>query len=272
MVRPGLIALDLDGTLLTHDKLISPGNRYAVRQAIDAGVHVVLASGRMHEATCRYAHMLDMDDDTPVISYNGALVRTVGGETLLDKPVQAEYADYIIEYTSLHGLHLNYYLDDTLYVAEMDRWSRLYNERTGSVPNPVGDLSRFKGESPTKLIIVDSLDVTNGLLGPMRGHFGDTLYITKTDDEYLEFMNRDAGKGSALEVVARRLGVARENVVAFGDNLNDIPMLEWAGWSVAMENAKPEVKQVARQVGLSADQDGVSHGILRFLEAAGTPA
>jgi len=267
MFEPGLIALDLDGTLLTHDKLISDPNRAAVRRAIDAGIAVVLASGRMHEATVRYAHILGMGDDVPVVSYNGGLVRTVGGVTLSERPVPADSADYLIEYTREHGLHLNYYLNDTLYVTSMDEWSVLYNSRTGSVPEPVGDLGRFKGESPTKLIIVGSKATTDGLLAPMQAYFGNTLYVTKTDDEYLEFMNVDASKASALAIAAEYVGVPQSACVAFGDNLNDIPMLEWAGWSVAMANAKPEVKLAAKEVGPCADDDGVASGIDRLMRA-----
>ena len=265
MFEPGLIALDLDGTLLTHDKLISSPNRAAVRRAIDAGIAVVLASGRMHEATVRYAHMLDMAANTPVVSYNGGLVRTVGGYTLSHRPVPPEVADYLIAFTRERGLHLNYYLNDTLYVTGMDEWSVLYNSRTGSVPVAVGDLGKFAGQSPTKLIIIGSNATTDDLLGPMRDHFGSSLYVTKTDDEYLEFMNADASKAAALEVAANFLGIPQSASAAFGDNQNDIPMLKWAAWGVAMANARPEVKLAAQEVGLSADEDGVAFGIDRLL-------
>jgi len=265
--EPKLIALDLDGTLLTHDKQISSRNKAAIAKAQEREVAVVLASGRTHEATSRYAKMLDMSASNIVISYNGARVGTLGGELLYERGVSADQAAYVIDYAQEHGLHLNFYWEDVLYVREINEWSRLYQNRTGSVPNPIGSLDKMKGRAPTKLLIVNSFERTTSLLAPMKAHFGDTLYITKTDDEYIEFMNPEVNKGHALEFVANKLGVNRENVWAFGDNYNDVAMLEWAGWSVAMQNGKAEAKMIASEIGPDSEDDGVAQVLEREFAA-----
>ncbi len=265
MHPPKLIALDLDGTFLNPSKQISDRNRAAVNAAIKAGIHVVLASGRMHEATSRYTRLLDMAPSNPVISYNGARVSPIKGPIISEYPIDPDVAAYLIDYTDGVGVHLNFYHDDTLYVKEMDRWSDFYFGRTGSVPNPVSDLGKFKGLSPTKLLVVGTCEETDALVAPMKAHFGESLYITKTDDEYLEFMNPAATKGAALAAVAASLGIARENVVAFGDNLNDLPMLKWAGWPIAMANGKPETHALASEIAPPDDEDGVAQVIERML-------
>ena len=197
-----LVAIDLDGTLL-HSKThrVSPGNAAAVQRLRDRGVPVVFASGRQHETTAAFALELRLPEDAPVISYNGALVRRLNGETVTHRPVPADPAQAVTRFCADHGHHLNYYLDDNLYVRDLTHWAQLYQDRTGSVPR-VGDLARFDGQCPTKLLLIDTQEVTNKLLAHFQARFGDTLYITKTEDEYLEFMAPGVSKGVALAHVA----------------------------------------------------------------------
>jgi Cof subfamily protein (haloacid dehalogenase superfamily) len=253
-----LIALDLDGTLLRSDKTISPRNHAAVRCAIEAGMHVILASGRMHSATVKYAVDLDFAPDTFVVSYNGAMARSVVGETLFDLPLAAESASYVVGFCQEHGHHLNYYLNDTLYTAANDRWVDVYLSRTGSETTIVGDLNRFAGERPTKLIIIDDKPVIDRLLPTLQAHFGDSANVMQTDDEYLEFMAAGANKGLAVQRVAANLGVSQDQCLAMGDNFNDLTMLVWAGRGVAMSNGRRALLDRIVEHAPAADDDGVA--------------
>jgi Cof subfamily protein (haloacid dehalogenase superfamily) len=252
-----LAAIDLDGTLLGNDHDISPNNSAAVTRAAEQGAKIVLASGRQWHTIDAFAEKLGLPPDAPIIAYNGAMIRTHGGDTWFHQPMPAEAARKIVHYCDLHGCHLNYYLDDILYVRDDTHWSRMYQQRTGTVPHIVGDLKRFDGEQPTKLILIDTLEVTNRLLGQFQSEFGKSLYILKTEDEYLEFMDPGVSKGVALAQTALHLGVTQGQCIAFGDSYNDIPMLEWAGLGVAMENARLEVKDSADRVAPRNDADGV---------------
>ena len=91
-----------------------------------------------------------------------------------------------------------------------------------------------------------------------KGEFGDTLYITKTEDEYLEFMDPAVNKGHALTEVATHLGLTASECAAFGDSFNDMPMLEWAGLGVAMASGRDELKAIAQKIAPPADDDGVA--------------
>lgn len=251
-----LAAIDLDGTLLGSDHAVSPGNAAAVRRAASTGAKIVLASGRQWRTIDAFAGQLGLPPEAPIIAYNGAMIRTHGGETWFHKPLPAQASQTIVHYCVANGYHLNLYHDDTLYVQNDTPWGRLYRERTGTVPH-ITDLTQFDGKKPTKLLLIDTLETTNRLLIRFQAEFGPSLYITKTEDEFLEFMDPDISKGVALAQTAERLGLTAAQCVAFGDSYNDLSMVEWAGMGIAMENARPELKGVAQRIAPTADADGV---------------
>ena len=259
-----LAVIDLDGTLLGSDHTVSAVNADALRQAIGKGLSVVLASGRQHSNIAAFAHQIGLPESTPIVSYNGALIRTLSGETWFDEPLPAEAAARIVCEGQALGRHLNYYLDDLLYIREETPWSRMYAERTGTTPHVIGDLTQLDGRQPTKIVLIDDKVVTNELLPKFQTEFGDSLYITKTENEYLEFMQAGVNKGVALALVAERLQVSAADCVAFGDSYNDIPLLQWAGLAVAMGNARPELKAIADQIAPTNNENGVGR-VLREL-------
>ena len=256
-----LAAIDLDGTLLNSRHTVSDGNAAAMREAVRNGAQIVLASGRQWVTIHQFAVQLDFPADAPIIAYNGAMIRTVGGETWFHQPLPADAAARIVAYCAEFGYHLNYYLEDELYVRDHTPWVDIYFKRTGTKARITGDLGQFDGRQPTKLILVDTLEATNRLLTFFQAEFGDTLYITKTEDEYLEFMDPNVSKGLALAEVAGRLALTASECAAFGDSFNDASMLEWAGLGVAMENARPELKAIANLIAPPADSDGVGKAL-----------
>ena len=264
-ILPKLAAIDLDGTLLGATHTVSLANAEAVQVAARQGMCIVLASGRQFATIDVFAGQIGLPPTSPIIAYNGAMIRTHGGETWFYQPLPADASQAIVHFCAVHGAHLNLYLHDTLYVREDTPWGRLYQERTGTVPQVTGDLAQFDGQQPTKLLLIDTCEVTDRLLKHFQAEFGDSLYITKTEDEYLEFMHPQVNKGAALAEIARHLNLTAADCAAFGDSYNDIPMLEWAGRGVAMENAKPELKVVASKVAPSADNDGVAAVLREWL-------
>lgn len=250
-----LAAIDLDETILAFDGSISERNRVAVLSLQEAGILPVIASGRMHEATVRFADLLNLPG--PIISYNGAMIRTrADGALWHHRPLPSYPAARIVEYCETRGLHLNYYLEDHLYVHEPGRWAEFYVRHTGSPIEPIGDLRQLDGRAPTKLILIDEPDRIIGYQGELDPVFSQDLYITRTNPEYLEFMHPHANKGTALAILAARLGIDRSEVLAFGDGANDLPMLQWAGLSIAMGNGRQEVRDVASVVAPPFDRDG----------------
>lgn len=261
-----LCAIDLDDTLLGPDHAISDRNYRAVRAAVEKGVVVVIASGRMHESTLKYVSQLQLD--TPIISYNGAMVKSATtADVWLHEHIEADLAGIVMDYCEKNNLQLNYYLNDRLYSAAYTSWLKLYHDRTGSPLEITSDFyTSLRGTTPTKLIIVDSPEKTDSLLPYFKELFDKRLYVTKSNDEYLEFMPPEASKAKALALVSEWFGVPQPEVIAFGDSYNDIPMIKWAGLGVAVGNAKPELLAVADKVILSSKEDGVGIALDEIFE------
>lgn len=259
-----LIALDLDGTLVHDATHIPEANLQAVRRAMERGVTVAIATGRMHSSAETFVSRLGLEG-TPLISYNGAMIRVPGAtEPLLHVPIPADLAAEIVQHAVEEWYHLNYFLNDVLYVSCMDHWSWLYHRRTGNFPVLAGDLRRFAGQTPTKLLIAAQPEEVPALLAKEQALYGDRLYVTRSMPEYIEFLNPEASKGAALRWLAEHLGLQREQVMAMGDMLNDLPMIEWAGIGVAMPEAEERVRAAADFVPQSAEE-GVAEAIAKFV-------
>lgn len=266
-----LAAIDLDGTLLGPDGRIGQRNRAAVRALADAGVTPIIASGRMHAATLAVHDELGLD--TPVVSYNGALVLDPrGNRPLLHVPLDAAIAEEVVSWAAEHDVVAQYYLDDTLYVDRLTGWSRLYHDRTGSRIVPVGPLSRFSGRSPTKILYVGRPEDTLCWQDIWRGRLGDRAYIVRTMPEYLEFLDPRVDKWEGIRVAAQELGVPGERVVAFGDSHNDVPMLAGAGLGVAMPYSPAEVLKAADAIADGSVEDAFGAAVERLLAGEWEPA
>jgi Cof subfamily protein (haloacid dehalogenase superfamily) len=256
-VRYDLLAVDIDGTLLNERSEIPPRHAEALRAADAAGVRIVFASGRMVPSTARMAGELGLRP-MPSVGYNGGRVTDVDGSVLFHQPVPADFAALLVERFRDLGLHTNYYLDDILYIDHQTEWGQLYTSRTGSRMVEVGDLRQFAGREPTKVLVVNSPERILELFTPYRAEFGEELYVTITNPEYLEFMNKDVSKGTGVRCAAEALGVPRERVAAIGDAVNDRSMIEWAGLGCAMGNGPESVRAAADVVAPSNEEDGLA--------------
>ncbi|MBN1460812.1 MAG: HAD family phosphatase [Armatimonadetes bacterium] len=279
LARPfKLVALDLDGTLLNAQGEVSAADAEALRGFAEAGGVVVLASGRMTDNIRPFYESIGIDG--PTIAYNGALTRqsaAEGAAVILETPLPARYADEIVAYTEREHFHLNYYLDEKLYAREdssLRRFANLYSGQTGAVFHFLPDLHRFRGCGPTKLIIVTDPTVPDQpdprhrdeLYAVWKQRWGDEVTVMRTNPEYLEFYHCEAGKGRALLAVADRYGIDHSLTLAFGDNFNDVSMLQAAGCGVAVGNANAEAKAVADWVStLTNDEHAVADAMERLV-------
>lgn len=264
---PRLIALDLDGTLLDSAHALRERAVAAVRALVDRGVLCVLASGRMYRDAVQ-PHWERLGLWTPVICYNGALILDpTQGTSLAERPLTPAWTRALLDYAA-GDRTLNLYLDDRLYVRRPSPWTDLYTARTGSRPIFRDDLADwFAGRASTKALLLGEPATIAREAVEWRERAGGELYVTITEPEYLEFMHPGANKGWALEQVAAELGVPLPETAAFGDALNDLPLLRAAGYAVAMSNARPELQAVADLIAPSCDDDGVARILERWAAA-----
>jgi Cof subfamily protein (haloacid dehalogenase superfamily) len=261
-----LIACDLDRTLIADDLLLRPRTKAALRAARAAGVPVVVVTGRMFRAVRPYLE--DAGLDGPVICYQGAVVAdSVSGRFLRHEPIPLELARDAVAAVEEAGHHLNVYVDDELYVAEITPEARAYADFQRLPIHPVGDLLAWLSEPPTKLVSVGDPAALDRLEARLKARFDGRLYISKSLPHFLEFAAPGVTKASGLEFLAERLGVARERTVAFGDGENDVELLEWAGYAVAVANAHERVLAAADWVCPGPDEEGVAQAIEAWLGA-----
>jgi Cof subfamily protein (haloacid dehalogenase superfamily) len=226
---------------------------------------VVLVTGRMFRSVLPYAREAGIDD--PVVCYQGAVVAEVTGPWLRHVPIPLEVAREAIAALNAEGFGLNCYVNDELYVAEVTPEAKRYADFQGLELHPVGDLLEWLDEPPTKLVVIDDPEVLDGLEQRMLERFESRLYISKSLPYFLEFASPDVTKATGLQFLADHLGFTRERTIAFGDGENDIELIDWAGYGVAVENADDRVKQVADFVCPSHRDEGVAQVLEAYLDS-----
>jgi hypothetical protein len=265
-----MIALDLDGTLLKTDKTIGARTVEALRAAHRNGVEIVLASGRMTAAMESTAARLGID--CCIISYNGAVVcghAAQGRPRLFHQPLNLELARELVAFGKRRRYQINWYWNEVILSEDgphLRPYIEIYTTRTGSPFQFVTALEDHVHQAPTKLLYVVDPAIRNGLLEEMRSLVGARATMVRTDPEYLEFLEPGVDKGAGLRHLAQILEIPISQVMALGDGENDIPLLQAAGWPVAMANAQEPVKAVARfHTTNDNDHDGVGEAVERWV-------
>ena len=262
----GLIALDIDGTLIGDDLAIGPDTVAAIAAARGQGVLVTLVTGRMVSSALRFARQLGLD--APLVGYQGALIREMRtdgldrpGRLLVHTPLPAAVARDIVAWTREHGLdpHINHLerfilrADDPRaadYSAFMGARAELVEDLAGSIVHPV-----------TKVLAVGEPPFPTELAPIARVRFAGVADVTISHPRFLEFVAPGVSKGRAVRWLARRLRVALGATLAIGDQWNDIEMLAEVGHGTAMPTAPAEVRAVARYIAPPLADEGVARMI-----------
>ena len=246
--------------------MLRPRTVAAIAAAREAGIHVLLVTGRMFQSVRRYALAAGITD--PVVCYQGAVVADpVTGEFLRHVPMPEPEAREVITAIESRGNTILVYVDDELYVSHETSESDAYAGFQHLVVHPVGDLLAWLPKAPTKLVVVGDPHELDGVEAEMRAQFGNRLYISKSLPHFLEFASPHVHKGAGLDFAAERVGFSRERSVAFGDGENDVELVEWAGYGVAVANAHAKVLAVADFVCPSVDEEGVAQVVESYLDS-----
>ncbi len=268
-----LIATDLDGTLLGADKEVSPRNARALQVCMARGIHVMLASGRSLNAVARIAERAGLTDAL-ILSSNGArLDETAHGPLLLEDGIPENVAREAAMRLISAGVYVECYSDDVIYMANRVP-VRHHNHHPGLAADGVTlfveDTARFLYEGAVnarKLIVFSDdpaqLEKSRAL---MRGL---PLDCSSSDTDNLEILAAGAGKGRALTWYAEKMNIARDEIMAFGDQTNDLSLMDAAGWPVAMDNAVDAVKARARLIAPHHDQSGVAAVVEKYVLEGG---
>jgi Cof subfamily protein (haloacid dehalogenase superfamily) len=256
------VAMDLDRTILPETLELRPRLIEAVRAVAAAAVVPIVATGRMLRSSRPFA--LQLGVTAPLICYQGALVADPqSGEWLRHEPMPVPLAREVIEACRKRDQHCNVYVDDELYVDELNVYALEYARHAKLEAHAVGDLERWLTQPTTKIVVVGEPELLDELQIELRAQFGDRLFIAKSLPFFLEVAQPGVSKGSALEWVCDRISIEPAHVVSFGDGANDIELLRDAGFGVAIEGADQSLLDEADATVPGPEHDGVA----RFLEA-----
>ena len=259
-----LAAIDLDGTLLRSDGTISARTKAAVRAAAAAGIETVLVTARGPRTVGDIAAELEVRGEA--ICSNGAIVLDLATREI----VRLREIETAVALELVHGLRER--LPGILFAVERERFAHEPGFAAWNfVPpatTPVGPAEELLAEPPTKLILRHEgheLETIAALARELAGHRAS---VSVSGEWVVEVSPAGVNKASALAELCEEAGVPPEEVVAFGDHLNDLPMLTWVGLGVAVANAHPEVIDLADELTASNDEDGVALVLERLASAA----
>ncbi len=266
-----LLIVDIDGTIAGKSNQVSNRVKQAIRAAQAKGVRVGIATGRMYKSALKFHQ--EIGADFPLIAYQGAWIQDpTTGVQYRHSPVPVEIARELIDYFEqahlFDRLSLHVYLGDRLYVREVNPDTELYIGRSGIPANPVGDLRQVLTANPTKILAMsEDIKLIDSLLLELRQRYPqEALHVTTSVPIFLEATQAGVNKGSAIDYIATKtMGITAENVLAIGDNYNDVEMIAYAGIGVAMGNAPDDVQANADWVAPHIEADGVAVAIEKFI-------
>lgn len=268
-----LVVLDMDGTLLNSNRQISEENKKAISKLQNSGIKIAIATGRIFTSARFYTRLLGIK--TPIIACNGAIVRDDDSNKTLDmKPIAKEDLLKVIQIFEKYEVYFHIYDEENIYVEKTRFNSRIYSNwnEDQSKKNKVhvekieNTLDYFCSNNINGLKIT-AVDDDNKKMDFIREELKEINGITvdKSWHNNLEVMNKAVSKGNGIKMLSNIYNVKSEDIIAFGDNFNDLSMKDSVYTFVAMGNAEEYVKGQADYVTDSNDNNGVAKGIEKLI-------
>lgn len=259
-----LLAFDLDNTLFNRAGQLESSTLAALHRAMAQGVQVTIATGRMYPSAKIVAQALGTK--TPIICYNGACLRSKEDAAPrmlveLDATVQRE----IVDFCKARGLFLQMYHQDKIIVEQHNEYSRSDPDSQNAEIVEVGDFTKAPLLPTPKMMIYNTPQVISQLETELKAKYKGAVYIAQSMPHLLEIMDARIDKSFALARLAEELGIPQAQVAAFGDNSNDLEMVRWAGWGVAVANAIEPLKAAAQYVCTNPRNKGVEEFLQKFV-------
>ena len=258
-----LVATDIDGTILGKSGEFTQGVKDCIKTLQEKGIKVVIVTGRMHAGAKKIAKRLNLT--TPVVSYQGGLIKDIDGTVLYEKFLPENIAKEIISWANENNVHLNLYTNDMLYSEKDDDEIKRYAEYQELDYN-VKDFSEIPMDKINKLLAIDynDKDRVTDWVNTMSKKYPN-LHIVKSTPYFCEFSTNEATKACAVKFLEKYWNLKNEEILTIGDQDNDIELLKAGGISVAMLNGTDTLKEYADYITDSVDNDGFVKAINKFV-------
>lgn len=264
-MQPKIVFSDIDGTLLNNDRILSEATIKQFKRIKDS-VPVILISSRMPSAMIHLQKMAAIEH-FPIIAYNGGLI-LVDNKVVSSNEIGHSILKEIIDFNTKTNVHLSLYNTNDWYVPELDYWAKREINNTKTTPQVLANEKVFQlwqteKKGAHKIMCMGDIDAIDTLHHFLEENFNASLHLYRSKSTYIEIAPAVISKKTAVQYLLDHVytNLSFENVVAFGDNYNDIEMLNAAGFGVAVANAKKEVLAVSNYSTKAGAYDGVAHFI-----------
>lgn len=264
------VFLDMDGTLLKSDHTVSEATIQTIQDLTGKGIHVILVSARPINAVLPTFRNIGLPANTPLITLNGSYIvenEKPIFEAMIDLATTAKVTEEVRPFKAT----IAYYLQREWYSEVSDSWTE-HEQKIMDVAVRVEPITRLVEEwsarriGPNKMMVMSEPDNITGIQQHLRSIYNGRLNIYPSKATYLEVMDTRGSKSNAVKFVSERLGLAPAEIIAMGDNYNDIEMIQFAGMGVAMGNAPDDIKVKADYVTDTNNNDGVRKALERFFK------
>ncbi len=263
-----VIVMDVDGTLLNSQKVISPTTKETLIKAQQLGYKLILASGRPTIGMIHLSSQLNMKTyGGIVVSYNGGQVLDLASnEVLFEQALSYKDTKRILHHVKQFNIFPMVDQGETLFVDDLNAYKLDYESTiNGFTVSYQPDLEAFIDFAPNKILTSGDPDYLKEIYEALASPFKDDVNCMFTAPFYVEYTAKGVDKANALKHAFKQLDIEKENIIAFGDAQNDLTMLQLAKIGVAMANAAPEVLAIADHVTKSNDEDGIAVALKHFI-------
>lgn len=259
-----LVLADVDGTLVTEQKVLTERAQAAVRGLRKAGIRFAITSGRPPLGMAMLFEALELD--TPIAGFNGGLLIKRDLSIIEQKTVPADVAARAVALIRAHKLDVWVYRGNDWLVGKADGPHVAHEAWTVKFsPKVVADVGAELDQVSKIVGVSDDLDLVQRCEADARAEFGGRATANRSQPYYLDVTNKDANKGAVVEYLSKHLGVPAAEIATIGDQPTDLPMFKRAGFSIAMGNAPDEVKKQASVTTDSYNDEGFAKAMERFI-------
>ena len=259
-----LVATDLDGTLVADLQTISSRTQAAIKAAVERGVIVTIATGREYEITHQFAKMLGLTG--PIICFQGAVIQDAQtGEPIARDILSLADTYRLIDVSRSLNVALALFANDAAYTERMTSQGRIFLNNIGTTLVDVGDLKQAMVKQPIKGMVIHSPEDGEAICAQLQANLDGSLKVFRSLENLIEITGANVSKGHALATLAAHYGLVQSEVMAIGDQDNDVDMIIWAGIGVAMGDASPNAKAAADYIAPPLAEEGAAWAIEHFI-------
>lgn len=263
-----LIALDMDGTLLNKNGEVSEGNKIAIKKAIEKGIKVVLCSGRNIDGLEKFLEELSLKEDGQyIITCNGGAIYSCHDKKVISSiMMKGKDIHKISKLSKELGIKMQVYTLDKCIATEENEYTEFERNHIGTTIKIINDYNEInEDEELMKALLLEKAEILDEKIKKIPQEYREKYNLVKSLPQTLEVMPKNCNKAIGIKNLIEKIGIKPEEVIAIGDECNDLEMIEFAGLGVAMGNGNVKVKEIANYITESNNEDGVAKVIEKFI-------